>query len=513
MLSSLKDNKYLFLQMLKRDVQQRYRGSQLGFLWAFFYPILMLLVYTFVFGMVMRVKWGVEGQDNIDFGLILFAGLLCHGLLAEVMVGAVGLITGNSQFVKKVVFPLEILSLVSLANAVFHMALGLLILLVIYLFSGNSLHWTVVFVPLVLAPFVVFLLGASWFISVLGVYVRDLSQVIGVLMTVLLFLGPIVYPFASIPEALKPFVLVFNPLTVIVEQLRAVLLFGQLPDWGQLGLYSVGAFAMLFVGAWFFNRTRDGFDVVIDVEQVTKCYHTYRKPIHRLWQSFAKDKQYYDEFWALKGVDLTVHKGETVGIVGKNGSGKSTLLQIIAGILQPTGGHFKTHGRISALLELGAGFNPEFTGMENARLNASIMGLSREEFHQKLPDIVEFCGLGDFLHRPVKTYSSGMFVRLAFAVAINMNPDILIIDEALAVGDVRFQRKCFRRLDQLKEQGVSILFVTHSTNSVLQYCDRAIMLDEGELKLTGSPKQVVQAYLEMMFDSDAEVSKPVVINL
>jgi len=253
-------------------------------------------------------------------------------------------------------------------------------------------------------------------------------------------------------------------------------------------------------------------DVVIDVEQVTKCYHTYRKPIHRLWQSFAKDKQYYDEFWALKGVDLTVHKGETVGIVGKNGSGKSTLLQIIAGILQPTGGHFKTHGRISALLELGAGFNPEFTGMENARLNASIMGLSREEFHQKLPDIVEFCGLGDFLHRPVKTYSSGMFVRLAFAVAINMNPDILIIDEALAVGDVRFQRKCFRRLDQLKEQGVSILFVTHSTNSVLQYCDRAIMLDEGELKLTGSPKQVVQAYLEMMFDSDAEVSKPVVIN-
>jgi len=155
------------------------------------------------------------------------------------------------------------------------------------------------------------------------------------------------------------------------------------------------------------------------------------------------------------------------------------------------------------LLELGAGFNPEFTGMENARLNASIMGLSRDEFHQKLPDIVDFCGLGEFLHRPVKTYSSGMFVRLAFAVAINMNPDILIVDEALAVGDVRFQRKCFRRLDQLKEQGVSILFVTHSTDSVLQHCDRAIMLDDGELKMTGSPKQVVQAYLEMMFESDA----------
>lgn len=244
---------------------------------------------------------------------------------------------------------------------------------------------------------------------------------------------------------------------------------------------------------------------VITVSQISKCYETYRKPIDRLWQSFAKDKKLYEEFWALKGIDLTVNKGETVGIVGQNGSGKSTLLQIITGILQPSGGSCETTGRISALLELGAGFNPEFTGMENARLNASIMGLTRDEFHQKLPDIVDFCGLGDFLHRPVKTYSSGMFVRLAFAVAINMNPDILIIDEALAVGDVRFQRKCFRRLDELKASGVSILFVTHSTDSVLTYCDRAIMLDKGKLEMTGSPKEVVQAYLEKMFASDVAV--------
>ncbi len=251
---------------------------------------------------------------------------------------------------------------------------------------------------------------------------------------------------------------------------------------------------------------------IVSVENITKCYESYQKPIHRLWQSLAPKKKLYQEFWALKGVDLTVYKGETVGIVGKNGSGKSTLLQIITGILQPTSGRCETNGRISALLELGAGFNPEFTGLENARLNASIMGLSRDEFHQKLPDIVEFCGLGDFLHRPVKTYSSGMFVRLAFAVAINMNPDILIVDEALAVGDVRFQRKCFRRIDQLKEQGVSILFVTHSTDSVLQHCDRAIMLDDGELKLTGSPKQVVQEYLEMMFASDANLEPSNIIN-
>ena len=244
--------------------------------------------------------------------------------------------------------------------------------------------------------------------------------------------------------------------------------------------------------------------VVIQVSNLGKCYQAYRKPIHRLWQSLFPKSRWYSEFWALKDINLTVSKGETVGIVGKNGAGKSTLLQIITGVLQATEGEVKTIGRISALLELGAGFNPDFTGMENARLNASIMGLSREEFHQKLPDIVDFCGLGEFLERPVKTYSSGMFVRLAFAVAINMNPDILIIDEALAVGDVRFQTKCFRRIEQLKEQGVSILFVTHSTESVIKFCDRAVLIDDGESKMMGDPKAVVQRYLEMMFASDVQ---------
>jgi len=257
------NHRYLFLQMLRRDLQQRYRGSQLGFIWAFIYPILMLLVYTFVFGMVMRVKWGVEGQDNIDFGLILFAGLLLHGFLAEVFIGAVGLITGNQQYVKKVVFPLEILSLVNVCNALLHMMLGLLILLVIFLLSGGTLHWTVVLAPIVIAPFVVFLLGMSWFISVLGVYVRDLSQFMGVLVTVLLFLGPIVYPLARVPEAIKDYVIWLNPLTIVVEQLRAVTLFGQLPDWGLLGWYSLGACLMLMLGVWFFYKTRDGFADVI----------------------------------------------------------------------------------------------------------------------------------------------------------------------------------------------------------------------------------------------------------
>lgn len=263
MISVLLENKYLFVQMLKREVQARYRGSQLGFLWAFVYPILMLLVYTFVFGMVMKVKWGVAGQDNLGFGLILFAGLLLHGLLAEVLVGSVGLITGNSQYVKKVVFPLPILTMVSVANGLFHLMLGTLILLVMVLATGGALHWTLLLAPIVLLPYVVFLIGASYFISVLGVYMRDLSQFIGVMVTVMLFLGPIVYPFEAVPDAIKYYVLWFNPLTIPVEQFRAVVLFGELPEWGMLATYSVFAVLMLIAGVWFFNKTKEGFADVI----------------------------------------------------------------------------------------------------------------------------------------------------------------------------------------------------------------------------------------------------------
>lgn len=263
MIRSLFDNKYLFLQMFKREVQQRYRGSQFGFLWAFFLPILMLLVYTFVFGFVLKVRWGIEGQGDIAFGLILFSGLILHSLMAETINTSVGLISGNTQFVKKVVFPLEILSLVTLANAFFHMLLSLIILIVIFVATGNSLHWTIIYVPLVLAPFIVFLLGISWFVSVLGLYSRDLSQITGVMMTVMLFLGPILYPFSNVPDAIKPYVLWLNPLTIIVEQFRAVLLFGEQPNWYYLGIYLIAALLMLAAGIALFKRTRDGFADVI----------------------------------------------------------------------------------------------------------------------------------------------------------------------------------------------------------------------------------------------------------
>lgn len=241
-------------------------------------------------------------------------------------------------------------------------------------------------------------------------------------------------------------------------------------------------------------------DITIKVENLSKCYQIYDKPHQRLLQGFlGSEKQYYKEFWALKEVSFEIKKGETVGIIGRNGSGKSTLLQIICGTLTPTSGTVDTYGRIAALLELGSGFNPEFTGRENVYMNAAILGLAEDEINARYDDITAFADIGDFIEQPVKTYSSGMMVRLAFAVAINVDPEILIVDEALSVGDELFQRKCFSRIEAIRAQGATILFVSHSGGTIVELCDRAILLDGGEKLAVGAPKQIVNRYQKLLY--------------
>ncbi|KFN42620.1 ABC transporter ATP-binding protein [Arenimonas oryziterrae] len=237
--------------------------------------------------------------------------------------------------------------------------------------------------------------------------------------------------------------------------------------------------------------------VAIRLRGLGKCYHVYRRPLDRLWQAIAPGAR-YREFWALRGLDMDIAAGETVGIIGRNGSGKSTLLQMIAGTLTPTEGEVQVRGRIAALLELGSGFDPDFTGRENIYLNAAVLGLRRHEIDERFARIEAFADLGDYLDQPVRGYSSGMAVRLAFAVAINVDPDVLIIDEALAVGDEAFQRKCFARIDQMKRDGTTILFVSHAAASIVQLCDRAVLIDAGERVLTGLPKDVVARYQRLV---------------
>lgn len=237
-------------------------------------------------------------------------------------------------------------------------------------------------------------------------------------------------------------------------------------------------------------------DTVVKISNINKMYRLYDKPIDRLKESLSiTKKKYHREHFALNKISLEVKQGETVGIIGTNGSGKSTLLKILTGVLTPTSGQIMIKGRISALLELGAGFNMEYTGIENIYLNGAISGYTKEEMNKKISDIVEFADIGDFINQPVKTYSSGMFVRLAFAVAINVEPDILIVDEALSVGDNIFQSKCYRKFQELKEKGKTILLVTHDVDSVRKFCDRCVWIEKGHLKRDGDVKKITAEYM------------------
>ena len=244
-------------------------------------------------------------------------------------------------------------------------------------------------------------------------------------------------------------------------------------------------------------------EISINVEHLSKCYHIYDQPRERLFQMLMRGrKQYFREFWALRDVSLTVNRGETVGIIGRNGSGKSTLLQMICGTVSPTAGVVGTRGRVAALLELGAGFNAEFTGRENVFLNAAILGFSRSEMEDRMEGVLAFSELGEFLDQPVKTYSSGMYARLAFSIAIHVDPEVLIVDEALAVGDARFVAKCMRRIKEIKERGTSILFVSHDIGSVRTLCERAIWLDKGRLVEQGDVFPVTSRYTAFMFSDE-----------
>lgn len=255
-------------------------------------------------------------------------------------------------------------------------------------------------------------------------------------------------------------------------------------------------------------------DIAIRVTNLSKCYHIYDNPRDRLKQFVSSGMQkltgqastaYFREFWALRDLSFEIKRGETVGIIGRNGSGKSTLLQIICGTLFPTEGSVETYGRIAALLELGSGFNPDFTGRENVYMNATVLGLHKDEVDQRFDDIAAFADIGQFIDQPIKSYSSGMMVRLAFAVQSQIDPDILIVDEALSVGDAKFQAKCFDRLRQLKENGTSILLVTHSSEQIVTHCSNAILLNQGVQIEVGEPRKVVNRYMDLLFGKEKKI--------
>lgn len=263
-------------------------------------------------------------------------------------------------------------------------------------------------------------------------------------------------------------------------------------------------------------------ETAIDVKRVSKCYQVYATPGARLKQFIIPPVQklinagdirnYYNEFWSVKDVSFTIKRGETVGIIGNNGAGKSTLLQMICGILNPTEGQISVNGRIAALLELGSGFNMDFTGKENIYLNSALLGLSKKEIDEKFNEIVDFADIGTFINQQVKSYSSGMVARLAFAIAVQVNPDILVVDEALSVGDIAFQEKSFTKMKEIRDLGTSILFVSHSLSAVRNFCDTAIWMEKGQLQMIGNRLEVCDAYQEKIKNKNAKSKSSTELN-
>ena len=247
----------------------------------------------------------------------------------------------------------------------------------------------------------------------------------------------------------------------------------------------------------------------IEVRDVTKIYRLYNKPSDRLLETLCPKKSRHRDFYALNGVSFNVEKGTTVGVIGTNGSGKSTILKIITGVLTPSAGEVKVNGTVSALLELGAGFNMEYTGLENIYMNGTMMGFTRQQMEEKLPEILAFADIGEFVDQPVKSYSSGMFVRLAFALAINVEPDILIVDEALSVGDVFFQAKCYHRMEEIRKRGTTIVMVTHDMSSIIKYCDKVVLLNRGDKLAEGEPGKMVDLYKKILVGLDPVEDEPV----
>ncbi|MBD2604845.1 ABC transporter ATP-binding protein [Scytonema hofmannii FACHB-248] len=255
-----------------------------------------------------------------------------------------------------------------------------------------------------------------------------------------------------------------------------------------------------------------GEEIAISLKNVSKCFKRYSRPVDKLKEVLLPGKSRADEFWALRDINIEIPKGQTVGIVGRNGCGKSTLLQIIAGTLTPSSGDVRVEGRISALLELGSGFNPEFTGRQNVFFNGRLLGLSQKQIEDRFDDIAAFADIGDFIEQPVKTYSSGMYVRLAFAVAVNVDPEILIVDEALAVGDIVFQHRCMRRMRAMMDSGVTTLFVSHDAGAIKTLCNSAIMIHDGKIHTTGLPNAVVIEYLKLVTELELGLAQEIEVN-
>ena len=485
---------------VNRDIRGRYINSALGLWWAVIQPLALLALYTFVFSGIMSVRLNGSGSTG-EFALYAFCGLLPWLAVRDALTRSASVLLDQTPLIKKVVFPSEILPVHLVLSALVVEIVGLVVFLAVVIVGGRLPGWSLLLLPIVIALQFFFMTGIAWLLATLAVYLRDVRQVVGLVLTLWMFLTPIVYPASLVPARFQ-WVLDINPMTADRRCLsrRAA----RRPAAGagsarrlcggrvhRVRIWSLGVHAYRSRRSPIFS---DGL-IAIEVDRVSKAYRLYPTPRHRALELLTFGaKTYHTNFWAVSNVSLRVPAGATLGLVGNNGSGKSTLLQLIAGIVSPTSGQVRVSGRISSLLELGAGFNPEFTGRENVELYGMVMGMSREETAERLPAIQAFAGIGEFIDRPVKSYSSGMFVRLAFSAAIHVKPDILLVDEALAVGDIVFQHQCIRRIREMQAAGTTIVFVSHDMGMMRSICTEAVLLEGGQIVAHDDPATIADIY-------------------
>ena len=499
----------LIQSLVARELKARYRGSALGFFWSFINPLLLLLVYSFVFEVVMPGRAAEK-----PYSLFLFCGLLPWTWFSSSVLESAGVLISGGNLIKKVLFPAEVLPIVTVLSNMVHFLLGLPVLVAFLVYYRRPLEFPEVFwFPVIVLTQLILTMGIALIVSALTVHFRDIKDILGNLMTFWFFATPIIYPFTGIEKGSTARTLLnLNPVTHLAVLVPGADVLSRRPA-GAVRPRALAAGAARGVGRRLPGRLFPvrpaarlvrgrSLMVAIEASGVTKVYRRFtgRRQFATLKSALLRGTVLRDlhpagTFAAVRNVSFTVPQGATYGIIGRNGSGKSTMLKLVAGITKPTEGTVTVNGRLSALIELGAGFHPEISGRENVFINGIMLGLSKREITRRFDEIVEFAELRDFIDAPVKTYSSGMYVRLGFAVAINVDPDVLLVDEVLAVGDEAFTHKCLDKFAEFRRRGKTILLVTHSLNLVERFCDDVLWLDGGTARGEGDPRRVVSEYI------------------
>ena len=490
----------LLRNLVLRDVKLKYRGSVFGFFWSLANPILMVVTYTIAFRYIMQMR-----TEGFVFNLLL--GLLNWTFFASSAMMSTGSVVGAGALVKSVAFPRVILPvatvLFNLVQFLFAIAVFLPLSLVIF---GIAPTPAILLFPLLLALQILFISGVAFALATLTSFFRDVSHILEIGLGILFWTTPILYQYGSLPEYLQLPILL-SPMSSFIVAYQEIFHYGRVPGLADLACrrqLGRGHVRSRCVAVRRHRGSAGGaglMSIVIDSQGLSKRFLLRHNRSGSIKESFLglihpSRRERTEDFWALRDVSLSVNSGEAVGVIGRNGSGKSTFLRLVAGIHRPTEGRLAVRrgARIGTMIELGIGFHHELTGTENLFLSASVHGLTRAQIEALYDRIVEYSGLAAFMDVPMKNYSSGMTVRLAFAIAANLDPDMLLLDEVFAVGDEAFQQQCIRTVRQFRADGKTILFVSHSAAAIRSICDRVCLLDRGRLLFDGAVSRGLEEY-------------------